>query len=266
MDAAAHQALTIDQFTRQAVPFARLPGHSSSLDLLTQLCQPTAADRAVDVACGPGLVACHFAPLVGHITGLDITPEMIRQAEKAQAGRGLKNMAWQVGSADPLPFADETFSLVITRYSFHHFQRPGAVLAEMVRVCRPGGRVLVADVVQPAEKAAAYDEIELLRDPSHVHALSRDEFAGLFASSGLKSVQFAEYKIELALEDQLAASFPVAGGADRIRELMRADVGVDRRGVSAHWVGSELCYAIPIVVAVGTKHAGPGAASDRRDT
>jgi len=132
----------------------------------------------------------------------------------------------------------------------------------MVRVCRPGGRVLVADVVQPADKVAGYDEIELLRDPSHVHALSRDEFAGLFAASGLEAVQFAEYKVELALEHQLAASFPVPGGAERIRDLLRADVGVDRCGVSAHWVGSELHYAIPIVIAVGSKHAEPGAAAD----
>lgn len=262
MDAVTHQALTIDQFTRQAVPFAKLPGHSSSLDLLTQLCHPSAADHALDVACGPGLVACHFAPLVAHITGLDITPEMIRQAEQAQTDRGLTNMTWRVGSADPLPFADAAFSLVITRYSFHHFRRPAAVLTEMVRVCRPGGRVLVADVAQPADKVAGYDEIEWLRDPSHVHALSRDEFAGLFAASGLGSVQFAEYKVEMSLEHQLAASFPVPGGADRIRELVRADVGVDSRGVAAHWVGPELHYAVPIVVAVGTKHAEPGAAPD----
>ena len=255
MDDKAHQALTIDQFTRQAAPFASLPGHSSSLDILSRLSNPNPTDRALDVACGPGLVACHFAPFVSHITGLDITPEMIRQAEQAQSKGDLNNMTWQVGSADPLPFEDSTFSLVLTRYSFHHFQRPGSVLAEMIRVCRPGGRVLVADVAQPADKVAGYDEIELLRDPSHTHALSRDELANLFAGSGLESILFDEYKVEMALETQLSASFPVPGGADRIRELVRADVGHDRCGLSAHWVGSELHYAIPIVVAVGRKPA-----------
>ena len=264
MDAAAHQALTIDQFTRQAVPFAKLPGHSSSLDILTGLSRPSSNDLALDVACGPGLVACHFSPLVAHITGLDITPEMIRQAERAQTDRGLHNMTWRVGSADPLPFADAAFSLVITRYSFHHFQRPAAVLAEMVRVCRPGGRVLVADVAQPADKVSAYDQIELLRDPSHVHALSRDEFAGLFTSSRLTDVQFAEYKVDLELAAQLAASFPVPGGADRIRQLFHSDVGVDRLGVAAHWVGSELHYAVPIVVAVGSKRAEPSDGAESR--
>ena len=253
MDSALHQALTIDQFTRQAVPFAQLPGHSASLDILIRLARPSAADSMLDVACGPGIVACRFAPLVRQVTGLDITPEMIRQAEQAQVKHRLANMTWQVGAAEPLPFPDAAFSLVVTRYSFHHFQRPAAVLAEMVRVCQPGGRVLIADVSQPQAKVAGYDEIERLRDPSHVHALSRDEFAGLFAKSGLQDLEFAEYKVEMALADQLAASFPVPGGAEQIRAMLQADVGVDRCGVAVRWVGPELHYAVPIVVAAGSK-------------
>jgi ubiquinone/menaquinone biosynthesis C-methylase UbiE len=248
LDAISHRALTIDQFTKQAIPFAKLPGHSSSLEVLTELSRPSITDRALDVACGPGIVACHFAPRVAHITGVDITPEMIRQAEKAQATQKITNMAWQIGPAAPLPFPDDSFSLVITRYSFHHFQNPAAVVAEMLRVCRPGGRILIADVAQPTDKVAGYDEIELLRDPSHVHALSREEFSNLFLSPELEPALFAEYKVEMSLDSQLAASFPVPGGAERIRQLLQNDVGVDHCGVSAHWVGSQLHYAVPIVV------------------
>jgi SAM-dependent methyltransferase len=253
MDAHSHRALTIDQFTKQAVPFANLPGHSSSLETLTELSQPSTSDEVLDVACGPGIVACHFAPLVAQITGIDITPKMIRQAEAAQKARGLTNMVWRVAPAEPLPFRDNDFSLVITRYSFHHFQHPDSVFAEMLRVCKPGGRILVADVAQPDDKVAGYDEIELLRDPSHVHALSRSEFAKLFSSPMVGAARFGEYKVEMSLESQLAASFPVPGGADRIRNRLREDVGLDCCGVSAHWVGAELHYAVPIVVGVATK-------------
>lgn len=203
--------------------------------------------------CTVGAVACHFAPSVGHITGIDITPEMIWQALKAQADRGLANMTWQVGAAYTRSFADAAFSLVITRYSLHHFQNPPAVVSELIRVLEPGGRLLIADVAQPSDKATGYDEIELLRDPSHVHALTREEFAGLFVSTQLGPARFAEYKVEMSLESQLSASFPVPGGADRIREMLREDVGVDRCGVGAHWVGSELHYAVPIVVGVAAK-------------
>ena len=102
--------------------------------------------------------------MVRHITGIKITPEMIRQAEAAQGARGLANMDWRVAPADPLPLADNPFSLVIMRYSFHHFQHPDKVVAEMLRACRPGGRILIADIAQPEDKVAGYDEIELLRD------------------------------------------------------------------------------------------------------
>jgi ubiquinone/menaquinone biosynthesis C-methylase UbiE len=81
MDSVSQRALTIDQLTKQAVPFANLRGHSSSLEVLTGLSKPTSIDNVLDIACGPGLVACHFAPLVKHIIGIDITREMIHQAE-----------------------------------------------------------------------------------------------------------------------------------------------------------------------------------------
>lgn len=253
MDVDEHRTLTIEQFSRQAVPFAKLPGHSSAIEVLERLACPRDEDELLDVACGPGLVACHFAPLVRRVTGLDLTPEMISQAKALQGERKIDNAEWMVGEAAPLPFAAGTFSLVLTRYSFHHFRAPSEVMAEMVRVCRPGGRVVVADVSLPAEKVAAYDELELLRDPSHVHALSRDEFAEAFAGSGLGDVRFAEYKVDFALEDQLAASFPVEGGAEKIRAMMRQDVGVDRLGVNARDEDGVLRYTVPIVVGVGTK-------------
>ena len=253
MEAASHKALTIEQFTRQAVPFAELPAHSSAMDILIRLARSSPGDEMLDVACGPGLVACRFAPLVKRVTGLDLTPAMIRQAEQAQVSHGYSNMAWQIGDVDSLPFGDASFDIVLTRYSFHHFQQPAKVMAEMMRVCRPGGTVLVADVAQPSQRVEGYDEIERLRDPSHVHALSREEFAGILGDSGLQDLQFAEYKVEIALEEQLAASFPVPGGAERIREILRADVGVDRCGVAAHWVGAELHYSVPIVVASGRR-------------
>ena len=256
MDPVSHRVLTIDQFTKQAVPFAKLPGHASSLDALTKVSDPAHSDEVLDIACGPGIVACHFAPLVAHITGIDMTPEMIRQAEAAQVARRLTNMTWRVASAEPLPFKDNYFSLVVTRYSFHHFQHPDRVLAEMLRVCTPGGRILIADVAQPDDKIAGYDEMERLRDPSHVHAFSRTEFANLFVSPMMEAARFSAYTVELSLDSQLAASCPVLGGAERIRELLRNDVGVDRCGVSAQWVGGELHYDVPIVVGAATKRYG----------
>jgi len=253
MESASHRTLTIDQFTRQAVPFAELPGHATSLDLLDELVQSKSTDKMLDVACGPGIVACSFAEKVGHVTGVDLTPEMLRQAQQKQEAKGLKNLEWVEGSADSLPFPDASFSLVVSRYAFHHFERPEVVFAEMCRVCQPGGRLLVVDVALPEEQVAAYDALEKLRDPSHVHVLSRDEIHELLNRQKLNDIRFGEYKVELSVEEQLAASFPVPGGAEQFRTRIQNDVSANRYGVSAQWKAETLCYAVPIVAAAGTK-------------
>ena len=69
----------------------------------------------------------------------------------------------------------------------------------------------------------------------------------------MEPARFSEYKVEMSLESQLAASFPAPGGADGIRNLLRKDVGLDRCGVSAHWVDAELHYAVPIVAGTAIK-------------
>jgi ubiquinone/menaquinone biosynthesis C-methylase UbiE len=137
--AEAHQRLIVGQFTQQAVPFSQMPDHSPELILTAAKVGPT--DTVLDVACGPGVLACAFAQVAHHVAGIDLTPAMIDRAKALQQAHGLANLTWRIGHVLPLPFTDASFSLVFTRYSFHHFLDPEAVLAEMVRVCSPGGRV-----------------------------------------------------------------------------------------------------------------------------
>ena len=250
-----HNQTIVEQFSQQAVPFAEKPEHSDSMQMLIEMSGVSGGDQVLDVACGPGLVACAFAPHARQVTGIDITPAMIEQARGLQGEKQLKNLTWQVGDVLPLPFPGASFSVVLTRYSFHHFLNPEAVLAEMVRVCRTGGRVLVADVVLPPEKAEAYNRMEKLRDPSHTRALTYPEMAEIIGASGLTNLQTGHYKVEMELEKQLGASFPNPGDADRIRRLFEADLGVDDLGVGAHRHGGEIYFAYPILVVVGEKSA-----------
>ena len=124
----------------------------------------------------------------------------------------------------------------------------------MIRVCKPGGRLLVADVALPVEKAAAYDQLELLRDPSHTHALTTVEFSALFLNSGLHDCRQASYDVELELEAQLRASFPGPGDDERIRQLVIQDIGVDNLGIKARYQGNAVVYSVPISVCVGNKN------------
>jgi ubiquinone/menaquinone biosynthesis C-methylase UbiE len=251
--------LILDQFTRQAVPFSEMPAHTNdeANRLLIDRARVGPEDTVLDVACGPGLVACSLAEVARHVTGLDLTPAMIEQARARQQARGLTNLTWQVGDAVPLPFPAASFSVVVTRYSFHHFLEPRAVLDEMVRVCRPAGRVAVIDVfTRSPEQAEAYNRVERLRDPSHVRALSLAELTGLCHDAGLRDVTTAFFKWEMALEALLAASFPNPGDADRIRQTFADDLGVDRLGLGARRRDGDIHFAFPIVVIVGHKPVG----------
>ncbi len=216
------------------------------------------ADKVLDVACGPGLVAFEFARKVQFIDGIDLTPEMIRQAKLGQEERGLKNMAWQIGTADPLPFEDGSFTLVITRYSFHHLQSPLSVLLEMVRVCRAGGRLLVADVSIPASKSAAFDAMERIRDPSHVRALTDGELPLLMAAAGLEDIRRAAYPVDVDVDELLDGSSPAGGpaGAAMVRKMLADDVGRDALGVGVRAAGGGgLRFAFPIAAVAARKPA-----------
>lgn len=247
----------LDQFSRQAVPFSHLHGSDDAAihRVLIDTAEIGPDDEVLDVACGPGLVACEVARVARHVTGVDLTPAMIEQAEARQRSLGLENLSWLVGDADPLAFADASFSKVITRYSFHHLSDPASVLAEMVRVCRPGGRVLVADVFcTSAEQGKAYDRMERFRDPSHASALTLDQFETLFGP--LAEVRRAFYKYPIRVEDLLARSFPDPGGADAFRQTVEADIETQALGIDASRdADGSLRFAFPVAVFSGLKRA-----------
>src|SRR5205823_4380514 len=121
-----HDAVTIDQFTRQAEPFAALPAHSDAdiNRLIREAARLGPHSRVLDVACGPGLVALALAESAGHVTGLDLTLAMLDKARELQRQRGLRNLSWDLGRADALPHSDGSFDAVVTRFSFHHLLQP----------------------------------------------------------------------------------------------------------------------------------------------
>jgi len=242
----------LDQFTRQAVPFSTAPGirDEEALRLLVTASGAGPADTVLDVACGPGLAAAAFAQVARHVTGIDLTPAMIDRARAVVSERGLANVTLQVGDVRPLPHADGAFSLVVSRFAFHHFPDPAAVLREMARVCAPGGRVVVADAAvspDPA-RAAAFNRMERLRDPSHVRALSLAELVALFEAAGLAPPVVTRCEVRAEVEALLSRSFPAPGDADRIRALFEASLDDDALGVGARRIDGTIHFAYPAAI------------------
>lgn len=249
----AHEHCIVEQFTKQAIPFAQLSGHADSMQLLINMSGVDSEDEVLDVACGPGMVACEFAKIAHHVTGIDITEKMIVQAEKRQKELQRTNMTWLVGQAIPLPYEDNSFSMVITRYSFHHFLEPKKALAEMIRVCRPGGTILIADVAISSMQVDAYNQMEKLRDPSHTRALSHEEWVQILNSSELEELRKAEYRVDMELESQLQASFPQEGDVEKIRGIFRRDVKTNELGVDSRIIEDAIHFSYPISIFVGKK-------------
>ena len=249
----SHRERIVDQFTRQATPFSTAPGirDERALALLVEASGAGPEDTVLDVACGPGLVVAAFARVARHATGVDVTPAMLARACEVTAG--LVNVTLDHHDVVPLPYPDATFSIVVSRFAFHHFEDPGAVLREMRRVCRPGGRVVLCDLTasdDPA-KAAEFHRIEMLRDPSHVRALTLDELQGLFPAAGLAAPTATFYRLRFELEGLLERSFPRPEDVPTIRAAYVASADDDGLGLETRRVGDEIhaAYRIAILVA-----------------
>jgi ubiquinone/menaquinone biosynthesis C-methylase UbiE len=257
-DALIHRALIVDQFNRQAATFAERHAQADPLQRLLRSAGVTEADTVLDVACGPGIVACAFASVARHVTGLDLAPVMLEQARARQAEHGLANLTWLCGDVARLPFADDSFSIVVSRYAFHHFLTPEIVLAEMKRVCRPGGRVVVADVTPEAEKLPAYDQFEKLRDPSHAQALSLDGLKSLFESVNLRTMEIESFGLEMDFQDLMSGSFPNPESVEGVWQLLRDDLGKDRIGLGAHLKDGKYFVSFPTTIIAAGKAAAEG--------
>jgi SAM-dependent methyltransferase len=250
-----HQSEILDQFTRQATPFATAPGipDEAALQLIVEESRAGAEDTVLDVACGPGLVVAAFARVVRHATGIDITPAMLERARAHAAGLGLTNVTWRQGDVLPLPWPDASFSIVASRFAFHHFLDPLAVLREMKRVAAPGGRVVVVDSTPAPDRADAFNRMERLRDPSHVRSLPVDEHRELYARVGLPEPRVTSYRLEGELESLIGRSFPHPGDDEKIRELFRGALVDDALDIQPRRENGQIRYGFPVSMLVAER-------------
>lgn len=248
-----HNQLILDQFSKQAVPFSqKVPAHSNeaAFKLIIGTIGIHKQDEVLDVACGPGMLSCAIAQEAAFVTGIDLVPSMIEQARLLQQEKGLSNIDWALGDVSKLPYKEASFSVVVTRFSFHHFLEPPLVLQEMVRVSRPKGKIAVIDVftTSPAH-AYLHNLLEKLRDDSHVKALSLFELQTMALDAGLRNLKTQFYRLEIELERQLSASFPKTGDADNIRKLVMDD----KENIVSCRKDKDIYLVYPIAIIVGER-------------
>ena len=103
-----------------------------------------AGDKVLDVACGTGNTAIPAAKAGASVTGVDIATNLLEQAEKRAAAEGV-NVRFEEGDAEELPYGDESFDVVVTMFGAMFAPRPERVAAELIRVCKPGGVIAMAN-------------------------------------------------------------------------------------------------------------------------
>ena len=195
------KSLVQSQFGANAAKYSTSAVHAkgASLQRLVDLVQPKSAWAALDIATGAGHTALIFAPHVASVIASDLTPEMLTEAARLAAERGLKNVTTRQADAEELPFPDAGFDLVTCRIAPHHFPEIPSFVGEVARVLKPGGTFALVDNVTPdaetqpdfakaelRDAGIVYNAFEKIRDPSHGRALSTAEWREIVSDAGLK--------------------------------------------------------------------------------
>jgi len=254
IDADSHLERIRAQFGKQADVYARMRQTTDerSLNALVSVSGADADARVLDVACGPGFLTMAFAARCRSAVGFDATEPFLAMARAEAEHRGLHNIEFHSGNAEQIPFADRAFDVVSCRAAFHHFARPERVLAEMVRLAAPQGRLLIADMMSSEDPAKAeyHNSMDRLVDPTHVRALTPEEFERLFAAAGLMARVQTEVPIDIEVEEWLAHGGPDAATEAQVRALVEASIDTDRRGLNVRRQNGVLWFTYPTGVFV----------------
>jgi ubiquinone/menaquinone biosynthesis C-methylase UbiE len=199
---------------------------------------------ALDIATGTGEFARALSPKVEAVVGLDATDAMMEQGKKFVEKAGIENISFKKGVVQDIPFEDGTFDIVSSRYAFHHFADPKPVISEMVRVCKPGGHVIIVDIIIPDPSLAAENNYyEWLCDQSHTRVLHPGEFEAYFRLFGMEVISARTRVLENEFVEWMDFSLTEKKHREKILRAVRAELdGGPKTGLGAYEENSVLCF------------------------
>ncbi|MHB8585943.1 MAG: class I SAM-dependent methyltransferase [Thermoplasmatota archaeon] len=211
---------------------SRSHGNRADLDRMLELLHPTRGARALDVATGGGHTALALRDGGCSVVASDITLPMLA----ALRNDGVAGVAADAGA---LPFGARSFDIVASRIAPHHFSDLSAFVGEAARILRSGGLFYIFDLTSPHDPHAArvIDQIERLRDPSHVCSWGRGAWEAALRAGGFTVDHLVEQAAPMDLEPWIARAEVDARREGQLRDLLSANpaartggYGIDAEG------------------------------------
>lgn len=234
----SHQASVQRQFGPVAASYATSSVHAGGADLIAMVdaANLRGDERVLDVAVGAGHATLAFARRAGDVVGVDLTEAMLTAAQGLAQEQGITNITFQAADAEHLPFPDASFDVATCRYAAHHFPHPAVAAREWARVLKPGGQLLLVDVVSPDDPTSDtfLNAAEVLRDPSHVRDHTVAQWVVILQEAGLDVEELGQFPLRLefaswtermrtpqAAKEQIQALF--AGAQANVKETLHLE-------------------------------------------
>jgi ubiquinone/menaquinone biosynthesis C-methylase UbiE len=227
------------QFNQVAANYSTSTVHATGrdLDAMLHAVPLTGREQVLDAGCGTGHTALAFAAQVTQVIAVDFTAGMLEQGRKLAVARGITNVEFRLSDVEKLPFTEESFDLVLSRYSAHHWPHPSKALREFQRVLKPGGYFILNDIVSFDDFTCDtyLQAIELLRDPSHVRDHTVAQWMNMLTAAGFVDlavtytgavwIDFAAWIQRMATPDANAAMIRalIDGAPQEVKEALQIE-------------------------------------------
>jgi SAM-dependent methyltransferase len=213
------------QFGRAAAAYVESPNHArgEDLDRIVALAAEHGGEHMVDIGTGVGHTLRRLAPSFRGAIGLDATREMLEAGVGVLAGAGVTNALLVQADATALPIASRSADVVTSRLAAHHFVDAAGAFGEISRILRPGGLFVLVDNYAPdqPELDRFINEIETLRDPSHVRNHTVAGWRELLERAGMRTTVDSDAAVtKLTTENWLERSQTPPDRADEVRRRL----------------------------------------------
>jgi ubiquinone/menaquinone biosynthesis C-methylase UbiE len=184
-------------FSQRAAFYTTSAAHTDKfvLDRVVELAKPQRQQVALDVATGTGHTAFALAPFVREVVAVDVTIEMLIEARKLKAERGVSNVEFRLADVHELLFDDRSFDVLTCRRAAHHFSNIDKSLDEMKRVLTDGGRLVIDDRSVPEDDLVdvTMNRLDWLHDESHIRQYRASEWERMLIEVGFNVETIESY-------------------------------------------------------------------------